>query len=82
MKVEEVAMCADIEVTADAHVEEIEAKFILNWTNLFRLAWISIHLKKCMRKERPQTKFFDGPALRHGFIDTEELENAKRRKSD
>ena len=80
MKVEEVAMCADIEVTADAHVEEIEARIYFE-LDKFISPSVNFHtLEEMYAKGKTTDEIFDGPALRHGFIDTEELENAKRRK--
>lgn len=80
VKVEEVALCADVEVTADADVEEVEARIyhevqkFLSPTVYFR------SLSEMYAAGYTTEELFDGPRLKHGFIDDKELLGTQQRK--
>ena len=78
---EEVAICADVEVRADADLEEVQAYiYYLIQTYLNpRLGFYS--LKEMLEAGRSTDEIFEGPKLSHGFIDTEELEAAQLRET-
>lgn len=80
LKVEEVALCADIEVNSSAHIEEIEAKIYFE-LDKFISPRVNFHdLNEMFSRGYTSDQIFDGPALNHGFIDSRELQSASRRK--
>lgn len=79
IKDEEVAICCDIDVAPDADMEEVQAQVFyaieeyLDPTIKFYL------LNEMVSKGYTMDEIFEGPVLRHGFIDTEELEKTQLR---
>lgn len=81
LKIEEIAICADIELTSDANTEEVLAeiyflvgKFLAPDINFYSFA-------EMLEKDKTTEEIFEGPRLNHGFIDTDELEASSRMKS-
>jgi hypothetical protein len=77
--VEEVAVCADVEVTPDADIERVQAEVwfrieqYLNPPILFRT------LQELRDAGEPVEEIFDGPELASGFIKASDLEAASLR---
>jgi len=74
--IEEVAVCADVEVKADADIEEIQAKIWFEIERYFSPP-ITFHTLKELRDAGEAVEeIFDGPELTAGFIKADELEQA------
>jgi hypothetical protein len=70
---QEIAICADIEVTADSDLEEILAK-IYSEIDLFLAPPVRFYsLKEMQGKGKSTEEIFQSMILDHGFIETEEL---------
>lgn len=80
LKIEEIAVCADVELTADADVEETLAKIYFGIGNFLAPTVYFYTLGEMYAKGLRTEEIFEGPPLNHGFIDTDELEKAGRRK--
>ncbi len=80
LKIEEIAVCADIELTADADVEETLAKIYFEIGKFLAPTVYFYTLEEMYDKGNRTEEIFEGPPLNHGFIDNAELENAGRRK--
>ena len=80
IKIEEISLCGDIELAADANVEAVQAAIydeiskFLNPSVQFRT------IDELTEKGRSVEEIFDGPQLIHGFLDNEELDAAERRQ--
>jgi len=75
--IEEVAVCADIEVSPDADIELVQARV---WFEIERYLNPTVpfySLQELMNEGRASEDIFNGPALSNGFIATDELENAQ-----
>ena len=71
--IEKIGLCADIEVTADAEVEEILSEI---YFRIHQFVSPSVHfytLEEMLDKGKKSEEIFNGPFLDHGFIDSEEL---------
>lgn len=80
LKIEEIAVCADVELTADADVEETLARIYFEIGKFLAPTVYFYTLEEMYAKGKRTEEIFEGPALNHGFIDTGELEKAGRRK--
>jgi hypothetical protein len=81
LKVEEIAMCGDIEVTGDSDIETVLAN-IYHEVGKFLSPTVFFHsLDDMMARGKTPDEIFEGPRLAHGFIDDEELKKADLRKS-
>ena len=70
---QEIAICADIEVTADSDLEEILAK-IYSEIDLFLAPPVRFYsLNEMQAKGKSTEEIFESVILDHGFIETEEL---------
>jgi hypothetical protein len=76
---EEVAVCADIELTPAADTEEVQAQI------LYRLGWlispaVRFHsIEELLARGRTIDQIFEGPLLDHGFIDDDEFDAVRRK---
>jgi hypothetical protein len=77
--VNEVAICADIRVRADANLEKVLAQVFFEVENYLTPPVRFYTLKQMVEMGRPAEQIFDGPALRHGFIISEEIEKTSLR---
>lgn len=74
--IEEVAVCADVEVAADADIEEVQARIWFAIENYFNPPVPFYTLQSLMDAGVPVEDIFDGPELKAGFIKQADLENA------
>jgi hypothetical protein len=76
LRVEEIAICSDIELAVDANVEETEAK-IYHEISKFLSPQVTFYtLTEMFDKGKTSDEIFEGPKLTHGFIDDDELKAA------
>ncbi|NOQ72216.1 MAG: DUF1508 domain-containing protein [Crocinitomix sp.] len=81
LKIEEIAICADIELMADANTEEVLAE-IYFLVGQFLAPDIHFYsFAEMLEKDNTTEEIFEGPRLDHGFIDTTELEASSRMKN-
>ena len=71
---QEVAFCADIEVSADTDIEEVYAKVLFELENYLSPEIKFYTLKELVNEGLPAEQIFEGPVLKHGFLKTDELE--------
>lgn len=76
---EEIAFCFDVEVTADTDIEQVQAEIYYTIENYLNPPVSFFTLKEMTEKGVPTEEIFEGPRLAHGFINTEEIENAQLR---
>jgi hypothetical protein len=77
---QEVAFCADIEVTPDADIEEVYANILFQLENYLNPDVKFYPLKELMDEGISSDEIFDGPVLTHGFIKTDELKSTQVRR--
>jgi hypothetical protein len=80
LKIEEIAVCADVELAADADVEDALAKIYFEIGKFLAPTVYFYSLEEMFDKGKRSEEIFEGPPLQHGFIDENELKNADRRK--
>lgn len=81
LKVEEIAVCADVELLPEADVEATLAKIYHELARFLSPTVFFYDLEEMFAKGKTSEEIFEGPRLAHGFIDDEELKKADRRKS-
>ncbi|GAB1402884.1 hypothetical protein MASR1M74_00620 [Lentimicrobium sp.] len=77
IEIEEVAVCADIEVAPDADIERIQAKIWFLIEHYFNPSVPFYSLQELMNENTPVEDIFNGPELNNGFIKASDLEKAK-----
>lgn len=75
-----IAFCADIEVTADVDIEEVYAKILFAIENYFNPEVRFYSLAELLNEGISTDVIFEGPVLAHGFIKTDEIRNAQVRR--
>ncbi|HEU4717995.1 MAG TPA: hypothetical protein VFU15_09180, partial [Bacteroidia bacterium] len=80
VKVDEIALCADIDIANDAVVEEVEAEILHAVEKFLDPAVTFYSLSEMYAKGYTTDQIFNGPLLQHGFIDDKELALAEKRK--
>ncbi len=78
--VEDVAVCADVEVAADADIELVQAKIWLEIERYFNPPVPFYSLQEMIADKVPVEDIFNGPELHNGFIKSVDLENATLKK--
>ena len=78
MRVEEIAICADIEVAPDAEVDEIQAEILFRAERLVNPGIRFRSLQDLEARGLDPDTIFDGPRLDHGFIDDRDLDRPLR----
>lgn len=74
--VEEIAVCADVEVKPDADIERVQARIWFEIEQYFNPS-IRFHaLQELLEAGEPVEEIFNGPALASGFIKADDLEAA------
>lgn len=76
VNIEEVAVCADIEVKPDADIELVQAKIWFEIDQYFNPPVPFYSLQELLDAGVAVDEIFNGPALENGFIKTRELESA------
>ncbi|TND08167.1 MAG: hypothetical protein FD123_2561 [Bacteroidetes bacterium] len=79
VKVEEIALCADIETSPDADIEEINAQIYFQVARFLDPTIYFYTLDEMFAKGKTTDEIFEGPLLQHGFIEESELVKADRR---
>lgn len=86
IKDEEIAFCFDIDVAPDVDIEEVKANVLFVIEQYLNPDVNFYLLSEMLQKINPSTgntytvnEIFEGPKLKHGFIDTNELENTNLR---
>ncbi|XZF12934.1 hypothetical protein ACTHGU_14195 [Chitinophagaceae bacterium MMS25-I14] len=77
IEVEDIAICADMDVTPDADIEKVlaQAYYLIDQ---YMSPDIRFHsLKELMDAGTPVDEIFDGPQLNNGFINNDELESTQ-----
>lgn len=77
---QEVAFCADIEVTPDTDIEKVFAEVLFKIENYFNPEVKFYSLKELLNEKMPTDEIFEGPVLTHGFIKTEEIKRTQVRR--
>ncbi|MCC6371442.1 MAG: hypothetical protein IT236_10600 [Bacteroidia bacterium] len=80
LKVEDILLCADIEIMSDADPDQIEAAMYFEIGKFISPAVKFYTLTEMYEKGYRTEEIFEGPLLKHGFIDNSELLKADRRK--
>ncbi len=80
LKVEGIAVCADIELELEADVEEVQAQIYHRIATFLSPSVNFYSLKELMDSGTPTEEIFEGPLLNHGFIPEEELKKTERKK--
>ncbi len=80
LRVEAIAVCADVELAVDADVEEVHARILHEIESFLSPSIRFYELNEMVEKGIPSEKIFEGPLTEHGFIMDEELKRAGRRK--
>lgn len=74
--VEEIVVCADIEVSSGADLETVLARIYYDIKQFLAPAVKFYSLKELTEIGKKTDEIFDGPVLTHGFIDNDELKNS------
>jgi hypothetical protein len=77
VNIEDIAVCADIEVAPEADIEFIQAKIWFEIENYFNPAIHFYSLQELLDSDIPVETIFNGPQLSCGFIKDEELQAAQ-----
>ncbi len=78
--IDDIVVCADIEIASDADVEEVAAE-IYYQLDLFLSPPVQFYtIEELLDREKTADEIFEGPILNHGFIDDWELENSNFKK--
>ena len=78
LKVEEIALCADIALESDASVDLVEAQIYHEVSKHLNPTVFFYTLDEMLAKGYTTDEIFEGPRLDHGFIDDAELLEADR----
>lgn len=76
---QEVAFCADIEVTPETDIEEVYASVLFQLENYLNPEVKFYSLNELIKSGVPTDEIFEGPILTHGFIKTDELKATRIR---
>lgn len=76
VKVEDIAVCADVEVAPDADIERIQAQIWFEIERYFNPPVPFYTLQALMDADVPVEDIFNGPELSNGFIKAEDLQAA------
>jgi hypothetical protein len=77
---QEIMICADIELENVADIEAVFAQILFDLEQYLTPNIKRYSVKDLFKKGYTAEQIFEGPILKNGFIDDEELENAKLRK--
>ncbi|HET6989946.1 MAG TPA: hypothetical protein VFJ43_01425, partial [Bacteroidia bacterium] len=81
IKVDEIALCADIDVLNNAVIENVEAEIFHAVERFLDPEVLFYSLSEMYAKGKTTDEIFEGPLLQHGFIDDADLAKAERRKT-
>ncbi|UZO81757.1 hypothetical protein NBT05_04635 [Aquimarina sp. ERC-38] len=80
IELQDISICASIEVENEADEELIHAKILLAIDNYFSPSVPFYSIQQMLDKGYTTDQIFEGPILKKGFIDRQELENANLRE--
>lgn len=80
LRVEEIGICADIEITNQSDVERVQADIYFAIEQFLSPRIQFYGLEEMFEKGYTSEQIFEGPALENGFIDESELSLADRRR--
>jgi hypothetical protein len=78
IKVDEIALCADVEIANSADVEEVHAQIMYRIGQFLDPTVYFYSLSEMYAKGYTTDQIFEGPLLEHGFIDDKELARNNR----
>ncbi|GAB2765077.1 hypothetical protein GCM10027275_02940 [Rhabdobacter roseus] len=78
--VEDVAVCADVILTPEADIEQVQARIYFEIEQYFNPPVRFYTLREMQERGVPSEVLFNGPFLRHGFLLEEELHASELRK--
>lgn len=81
IKIDEIALCADIDILNNAVVEEVQAQIFYAVRHFLDPTVFFYSLTEMYEKGKTTDEIFEGPLLQHGFIDDADLAKAERRKT-
>ncbi len=81
IKIDEIALCADIDLLNNAVVEEVQAQIFYAVRHFLDPTVYFYSLSEMYEKGKATDQIFEGPLLQHGFIDDADLAKAERRKT-
>lgn len=73
-KIEEIAICADIELENDADTQNVYGEIVFQLEQFLAPNILFHSLEELLEAGRDPVDIFNGPMLDHGFIDNQELE--------
>ena len=76
LAIDDIYVCADIEVSTEADIEEVLAEVYYQIDRFLSPAVNFYSIAELMAKKYTADRIFEGPILAHGFIDPKELERA------
>lgn len=80
VEVEDIAICADMDVTPDADIEKVLAQAYYLISQYFSPDIKFYSLKELLEAGTPVEEIFEGPKLNNGFIDNEQLESTQLKR--
>jgi len=78
--IDDIAVCADVEVAADADIELVQARIWFEIERYFNPPVNFYSLQEMMAGNVPVEDIFNGPELNNGFLKADELEKASLKK--
>jgi hypothetical protein len=75
--IEEVAVCADVEVAPDADIERVQARIWFEIGQYFNPPVPFYSLQELLDEGEPVEEIFNGPELESGFIKSDDLKKAQ-----
>ncbi|MCB0396102.1 MAG: hypothetical protein KDD36_05590 [Flavobacteriales bacterium] len=79
LKIEEIALCTDIELELEADVEEVQAQIYYHIGRFLSPTVPYYSLDEMLEMDIPVEKIYEGPLLEHGFLLDEDVDAADRR---
>lgn len=76
VNIEEVAVCADIEVTPDADIERVQAQVWFEIERYFNPPVPFYSLQELINESAAVEEIFNGPELNNGFLKASDIEKA------
>lgn len=81
IKIDQIALCADVEIANNAIVEEVHAQIMYQIEEFLNPTIYFYSLGEMYAKGYTTDQIFEGPLLKHGFIEDKELLRNDRRKT-
>lgn len=78
IKIDQIALCADVEISNDADVEEVHAQIMYRIAQFLDPTVYFYSLSEMYAKGYTTDQIFEGPLLAHGFIEDKELARNNR----